>query len=60
MPRSAQNNQTGHTGNVNVHDELGWECLHIAVDDHSRVAYVELLIDDRGLTVAGFLRRALQ
>ncbi len=50
MPRSAQNNQTGHTGNVNVHDELGWECLH----------NVELLIDDRGLTVAGFLRRALQ
>jgi len=45
---------------VNVHDGLGWECLHIAVDDHSRVAYVELLIDDRGLTVAGFLRRALQ
>ena len=51
---------TGRAGNVNVHHGIGWECLHIAVDDHSRVAYVELLGDDRGRTVAGFLRRALQ
>ena len=51
---------TGRTGNVNRHHGIGWECLHIAVDDHSRVAYVELLTDDRGLTVAGFLRRALR
>jgi transposase InsO family protein len=51
---------TGRAGNVNVHQGIGWECLHIAVDDHSRVAYVELLADERGLTVAGFLRRALQ
>lgn len=51
---------TGRAGNVNLHHGIGWECLHIAVDDHSRVAYVELLADDRGLTVAGFLRRALQ
>jgi transposase InsO family protein len=51
---------TGRGGNVNVHRGIGWECLHIAVDDHSRVAYVELLADERGRTVAGFLRRALQ
>src|SRR5262249_6665474 len=51
---------TGRTGNVNRHHGIGGECLHIAVDDHSRVAYVELLTDDRGLTVAGFLRRALR
>jgi transposase InsO family protein len=42
------------------HRGLGWECLHVAVDDHSRVAFVELLADERGDTVAGFLRRALQ
>ena len=42
------------------HRGLGWECLHVAVDDHSRVAFVELLADERGDTVAGFLRRALR
>ena len=33
--------------------------LHIAVDDHSRVAYVELLPDEHGDTARGFVRRAL-
>lgn len=51
---------TGRAGNVNIHHGIGWECLHIAVDDHSRVAYVELLGDDRGVTAGGFLRRALR
>jgi len=51
---------TGRAGNVNLHHGIGWEYLHIAVDDHSRVAYVELLTDERGVTAAGFLRRALR
>jgi transposase InsO family protein len=51
---------TGRAGNVNVHHGIGWEYLHIAVDDHSRVAYVELLGDECGLTACGFLRRALR
>jgi len=37
----------------------GWEFLHVAIDDHSRVTYLELLPDERGATVAGFLRRAV-
>ena len=37
----------------------GWEFVHVAVDDHSRVAYVELLPDERTESVRGFLRRAL-
>jgi transposase InsO family protein len=37
----------------------GWEFLHVAIDDHSRVSYLELLLDERGATVAGFLRRAV-
>ena len=36
----------------------GWEFCHVCVDDHSRVAYVEVLEDERGNTAAGFLRRA--
>lgn len=36
----------------------GYEYAHVAVDDHSRVAYVEVLPDQRGRTAAGFFRRA--
>jgi transposase InsO family protein len=37
---------------------LGWEYLHVAVDDASRLAYTELLPDERGPSCAGFLARA--
>ncbi len=37
----------------------GWECVHVAIDDYSRVAYVEILDDERGETCAGFLERAI-
>jgi transposase InsO family protein len=37
----------------------GWECVHVAVDDASRVAYVEVLPDERGETVGAFLQRAV-
>ena len=38
----------------------GHDCIHVAVDDHSRYAYVEALPDERGETTAGFLRRMNQ
>lgn len=38
---------------------VGWEFVHVAIDDFSRLAYLEVLPDERGTTVAGFLRRAL-
>jgi transposase InsO family protein len=37
---------------------IGWEFLHVALDDHSRVTYAELLPDERGPTAAAFLVRA--
>jgi transposase InsO family protein len=37
----------------------GWEYVHVCVDDHSRVAYVEVLEDEKGKTAAGFLKRAV-
>ena len=37
----------------------GWEFVHVAVDDCSRLAYVEVLADERGLTTVGFFERAL-
>ena len=36
----------------------GVDYLHVAVDDHSRYAYVEALADERGVTCAAFLARA--
>jgi transposase InsO family protein len=38
---------------------IGWEYVHVAIDDCSRVSYAEVLRDERGETVAGFLRRAI-
>jgi transposase InsO family protein len=37
----------------------GWEFVHVAIDDHSRLAYAEVLGDERASTAVGFLRRAL-
>jgi transposase InsO family protein len=37
----------------------GWEFVHVCVDDATRLAYVEVLTDERGETAAGFLRRAV-
>jgi len=37
----------------------GWEYVHVAVDDYSRAAYVEVLPDQTGATAAAFLRRTI-
>jgi transposase InsO family protein len=37
----------------------GWECVHVAVDDFSRLAYVEVLPDEKAPTAIGFLERAI-
>ena len=37
----------------------GWECCHVAIDDTSRVAYVEILPDQTAKTCIEFLERAL-
>jgi transposase-like protein len=38
----------------------GWEFAHIAIDDHTRVSYVEVLPNEQGDTTADFLERALR
>jgi transposase InsO family protein len=37
----------------------GWEYVHVCVDDATRLAYVEVLADERTPSAIGFLRRAL-
>src|SRR5262245_30879793 len=39
---------------------LGWEYVHIAIDDATRMAYAEVLDDERATTAAGFLRRVVR
>jgi len=38
---------------------IGWEYTHVAIDDHSRLAYSEVLADETAETTADFLRRAV-
>jgi transposase InsO family protein len=42
-----------------VRKTSGWECVHVCVDDATRLAYVEVLPDERAATAIGFLKRAL-
>jgi transposase InsO family protein len=37
----------------------GWDYVHIAIDDCTRLAYAEVLSDEQATTAIGFLRRAL-
>lgn len=38
----------------------GWDCVHVAIDDATRLAYVEVLADQTRGTTTGFLVRALR
>lgn len=37
---------------------IGWEYVHVAIDDASRFAYVEVLDDQKGVTAVAFFDRA--
>jgi transposase InsO family protein len=39
---------------------LGFDYVHAAVDDHSRLAYAEIHLDEKGATAAAFLARAAE
>jgi transposase InsO family protein len=46
----------GHGG----HSRVGYDYLHVAIDDHSRVAFVEAHRDERGPTCAAFLEHVIE
>ena len=51
----------GHriTGDRTVNSRgAGYDFVHVAVDDHSRLAYVEVHRDEKAATATGFVRRA--
>lgn len=40
--------------------KAGWDFVHIAIDDATRLAYAEVLPDEKAVTAVGFLRRAIR
>jgi transposase InsO family protein len=53
-------NPTFTDKNGNKRNTVGYEYIHIAVDDYSRLAYAEVLPDEKALTAARFLVHALR
>jgi hypothetical protein len=54
------NRITGRAGGtVNRHHGIGWEALHVCIDDATRLGYSEILPDERKGSAVGFLERAL-
>lgn len=53
----AHGREHGQTG-AQKRAKIGFDYVHSMIDDHSRLAYSEILPDEKGLTCAGFLRRA--
>jgi len=41
------------------HQTVGWDFVHVAIDDCTRLAYAEVLPDEKASTAIGFLGRAL-
>jgi transposase InsO family protein len=58
LGRTAGNRNNGRS-RTSTGKGLGYACLHHVVDDHSRLAYSEILDDERKETVVAFWRRAL-
>ena len=55
--------RAGHrvTGNRKQDSEgAGWEYVHVCIDDYSRVAYAEVLADERKESAVAFIRRAVR
>jgi transposase InsO family protein/transposase-like protein len=50
---------TGKAAGYHHSQKTGWEFCHVAIDDTSRLAYVEILDNELGVTCVGFLRRAI-
>ena len=62
--RVTGNRRQGQTRNTYTSDgrrigDAGWEFVHIAIADCTRLAYAEVLADEKATTAAGFLTRAV-
>jgi transposase InsO family protein len=57
--RSATVARTGTPRSPGRHPLLGTAFVHTVIDDHSRVAYVEICSDEKAVTAIGVLERAV-
>ncbi|NIJ72582.1 hypothetical protein FHR66_001799 [Xanthomonas sp. F4] len=63
IKKLARFRQPGHrvTGNLQVNsDGIGWEYIHLAIDDHSRVAFGCIEPDERGISACRALMKAVR
>jgi transposase InsO family protein len=61
IKKLARIKKPGHRITGNPQDETrgaGWEFLYVAVDDHSRMAYVAMMPDEKAVSASSFLRDA--
>lgn len=62
IKKLARIHKPGHRLTGNPQDETrgaGWEFLYVAVDDHSRMAYVAMMPDEKAVSAASFLLQAV-
>jgi transposase InsO family protein len=62
IKKLARIHKPGHRITGNPQDETrgaGWEFLYVAIDDHSRMAYVAMMPDEKAVSAAQFLRQAV-
>jgi transposase InsO family protein/transposase-like protein len=57
VPRNPRKTRTDRAGVRR--GTAGWDAVHVAIDDATRLAYVEVLPDEKAVTAVGFLRRAI-
>ena len=57
--RTQRARRTTYTPDGRRLGDAGWEFVHIAIDDCTRLAYVEVLTDEKATTAIAFLRRAV-
>ena len=48
-----------YPGAVNRHHGIGWEFVHVCIDDASRIAFVQVLVDQRKESAVAFLEAAV-
>jgi transposase InsO family protein len=59
LPKQHYNRQRRDAAGVD-RKTVGWEYVHVCVDDATRMAYVEVLADEKAKTAIGFLGRAVR
>lgn len=62
IKKLARIHKPGHRLTGNPQDETrgaGWEFLYVAIDDHSRIAFIAMLPNEKAVSAARFLRQAV-